>query len=55
MTNLERNLALNKRAWNQVAPKFSGHCALPDWGPFGEGRSLDLLGNLTDLASILFT
>ena len=42
-------LAMNKRAWDQVAPKFAGHCALPDWGPFGECRSLDLLGDLNGL------
>ena len=42
-------LATNKRAWDQVASKFAGHCALPDWGPFGECRSLDLLGDLTGL------
>ena len=47
--NLENDLATNKRAWDQVAPQFAGHCALPDWGPFGEGRSLDLLGDLRGL------
>ncbi len=42
----DAELAINKRAWDQVAPKFSGHCALPDWGPFGECRSIDVLGDL---------
>jgi SAM-dependent methyltransferase len=46
---IEAELATNKRAWDQVAPKFSGHCALPDWGPFGECRSIDVLGNLHGL------
>jgi SAM-dependent methyltransferase len=43
---IDTELATNKRAWDQVAPKFSGHCALPDWGPFGECRSIDMLGDL---------
>ncbi|HEY3835517.1 MAG TPA: class I SAM-dependent methyltransferase [Bryobacteraceae bacterium] len=43
---IEAELATNKRAWNQVARKFSGHCALPDWGPFGECRSIGMLGDL---------
>lgn len=43
---IETELATNKRAWDQVAPKFARHCALPDWGPFGECRSIDLLGDL---------
>lgn len=43
---IETELAMNKRAWDQVAPKFARHCALPDWGPFGECRSIDLLGDL---------
>src|SRR5580765_6389458 len=42
-------LATNKRAWDKIAPKFSGHCALPDWGPFGECRSVDVLGDLRGL------
>lgn len=49
MINIEGDLATNKHAWDQVAPKFAGGCALPDWGPFGECRSLDLLGNLDGL------
>jgi SAM-dependent methyltransferase len=47
---IDADLAANKRAWDQVAPKFAGRCALPDWGPFGECRSLDLLGDLTGLS-----
>jgi SAM-dependent methyltransferase len=40
------DLATNKRAWDQIAHRFAGHCALPNWGPFGECRSTDLLGNV---------
>lgn len=39
-------LARNKEAWDQIAHRFVGHCALPDWGPFGECRSTDLLGDV---------
>ena len=39
-------LARNKQAWDQIAHRFAGHCALPDWGPFGESRSMDLLGDI---------
>ena len=46
---IESELATNKQAWDQIAPKFVGGCALPNWGPFGECRSLDLLGNLDGL------
>jgi SAM-dependent methyltransferase len=45
-TSVPEELEINRRAWNIVAPKFAGGCALPHWGPFGEGRSLDLLGPL---------
>jgi SAM-dependent methyltransferase len=44
MSTADDDLAMNQRAWDIVAPKFAGGCALPDWGPFGEGRGLDLLG-----------
>src|SRR5580704_6725400 len=40
-------LLANRKAWNQVAPKFQGACALPAWGPFGECAESDLLGPLT--------
>ena len=46
MNPFDNEIALNKRAWDVVAPKFAGGCALPNWGPFGEGRKLDLLGPL---------
>lgn len=42
----DSELATNERAWDQLAPKFARHCALPDWGPFGECRSIDMLGDL---------
>jgi len=50
MIAIQTELATNKHAWGQVAPKSAGACALPDGGPFGECRSLDLLGNLDGLA-----
>lgn len=46
---IHNELATNKRAWDKVAPSFSGHCALPDWGPFGECRSVDVLGDVRGL------
>jgi len=42
---IQTELATNKRAWDKIAPNFSGHCSLPDWGPFGECRSVDVLGD----------
>jgi 2-polyprenyl-3-methyl-5-hydroxy-6-metoxy-1,4-benzoquinol methylase len=39
-------LARNKEAWDQIAHRFAGHCALPDWGPFGECRSTDVIGDV---------
>lgn len=42
----EDELAINKSAWDIAAPKFAGGCALPNWGSFGEGRGLDLLGSV---------
>jgi SAM-dependent methyltransferase len=36
----------NREAWNRVAERFRGVCALPDWGPFGECAGDDLLGPL---------
>lgn len=44
--SVPEELEINKSAWNTVAPKFAGSCALLHWSPFGEGRSLDLLGPL---------
>ena len=46
MTPADDELAINQRAWDVVAPKYAGGCALPNWGPFGECRGLDLLGPL---------
>jgi SAM-dependent methyltransferase len=46
MTPVEE-LAINKSVWDVVAPKYAGGCALPNWGPFGKCRGLDLLGRLT--------
>jgi SAM-dependent methyltransferase len=46
---IHTELATNKRAWDKIASKFSEHCALPDWGPFGECRSGDVLGDLRGL------
>lgn len=46
---IQAELETNKRAWDKIAPKFSGHCALPDWGPFGECRTVDVLGDLRGL------
>ncbi len=39
-------LKTNKAAWEQVAEKFSGGLYLPSWGPFGEFRKIDLLGEI---------
>ncbi|MGA2232878.1 MAG: class I SAM-dependent methyltransferase [Tepidisphaeraceae bacterium] len=36
----------NRKAWNRVAKRFGGVCALPDWGLFGECAGDDLLGPL---------
>lgn len=49
LPSLDDGLAINRRAWDIVAPLFAGCCALPDWGPFGEGRHLDMLGPLESL------
>lgn len=46
---IRTELATNKRAWDKIAPKFSGFCSLPDWGPFGECRSVDVMGDLRGL------
>jgi len=46
---VQAELATNERAWDQIAPQFLGHCALPDWGPFGECRGIDVLGDLHGL------
>jgi SAM-dependent methyltransferase len=40
-------LVTNQNAWDVVAPKFRGVCALPTWGPFDVCRDRDLLGNIT--------
>src|SRR5258708_778165 len=40
-------LATNQRAWDIVAPKFRGVCALPAWGPFDVCKDRDLLGDIS--------
>ena len=40
-------LATNQKAWDIVAPKFRGVCALPTWGPFDVCKDRDLLGDIT--------
>src|SRR4051794_13411603 len=44
---MDPELATNQKAWDIVAPKFHGVCALPTWGPFEGGKDLDLLGNVS--------
>ncbi len=40
-------LAANQKAWDIVAPKFRGVCALPTWGPFDVCKDSDLLGDIS--------
>lgn len=36
----------NRETWNRVCDLFVDASALPDWGPFGVGGDLDLLGEI---------
>jgi SAM-dependent methyltransferase len=40
-------LATNQSAWDIVAPRFHGTCALPTWGPFDVCKDHDLLGDIS--------
>jgi SAM-dependent methyltransferase len=44
---MDPELATNQKAWDIVAPKFCGACALPTWGPFDVCKDRDLLGNIS--------
>jgi SAM-dependent methyltransferase len=47
MSNDKRTiLETNKAAWEKVAEKFAGGLYLPAWGPFGELRHENLLGEI---------
>jgi SAM-dependent methyltransferase len=42
-------LQQNQAAWNQVASRWYGKGALPEWGPFAVGRDQpDLIGEIVD-------
>src|SRR5690242_5939298 len=45
-TRMQPELAMNQMAWDIVAPKFRGACALPAWGPFDVCKDRDLLGEI---------
>jgi SAM-dependent methyltransferase len=50
MNDAERVLATNRAGWNQVAPKFHGGTALPEYGPLAPTEdSLRLLDNTPHL------
>lgn len=36
----------NRKAWNHVCDLFADAASLPEWGPFGIGEDLDLLGEI---------
>jgi SAM-dependent methyltransferase len=36
----------NQKTWDQVAEKFINASALPVWGPFGVGKSLNLISDI---------
>ena len=40
-------ISINQNAWDIVAPKFRGVCALPAWGPFDVCKDRDLLGEIS--------
>jgi len=40
-------IAINQKAWDIVAHKFRGVCALPVWGPFDVGKDRDLIGDVS--------
>ena len=38
---------INQKAWDIVAHKFRGVCALPAWGPFDVSKDRDLIGDVS--------
>jgi len=49
----ERFLAINRAGWNQVAPKFHGSTALPEYGPLAPTEdSLGLLDRVPGLRAL---
>jgi SAM-dependent methyltransferase len=53
ITRRERFLATNRAGWNQVAPKFHGSTALPEYGPLAPTEdSLRLLDLAPDLRAL---
>jgi SAM-dependent methyltransferase len=53
ITRRERFLATNRAGWNQVAPKFHGRTALPEYGPLAPTEdSLRLLDSAPDLRAL---
>jgi SAM-dependent methyltransferase len=53
MIEAERALSTNRAGWDQVAPRFHGGTALPEYGPLALTEdSLQLLDNKTDLCAL---
>ncbi len=38
----------NRKTWDHVCDLFADAAALPEWGPFGIGEDLDLIGDIKD-------